>query len=223
MRRASITSLFLLLAAAAPSTERRVALTSVDRLLVIGPVAVTVSAGPAPALRTSDAGVSFDIQSGTLKLRSDARAADAPAVAVALTVPGLRSITVDGGGSVSVDRARGDRLVLLANGPGAIGVALVEEDDLEATAVGDGRITLAGKAARARLTTAGDAHIDAAGLTADELVLRMDGGEAAVRARYAATVTAVGKAKATIAGNASCTVRAPAGAQISCGPAKPVR
>jgi len=145
--------------------------------------------------------------------------ASGPAV-VTLSTTVLRSVAVSTGARVRVSRMRGQQVALSVTGTGAIDVAAVDADQLQATVVGTGTMTLAGRAGRARLLTNGPGTIDAGALVANDLTVRLDGpGETRARARYTAQVVDTGLGHVEVTGEAKCTVVAPAGGPVECGKA----
>ena len=106
------------------------------------------------------------------------------------------------------------------NGSGSLAVSEAGADELMATVIGAGQMTLAGHSQHARLLTNGPGTIDAAGLSVSDLTVRLDGsGETKANARYTAQVTTTGLGRVTVTGGAKCTVKAMAGGPVSCGTA----
>ncbi|MEG8021032.1 GIN domain-containing protein [Sphingomonas aerolata] len=123
-----------------------------------------------------------------------------------------------GGGRLTIDRMKGLRLDLAVSGAGSLAVNDAQADQLNATVIGTGRMTLAGRSARARLTVSGPGLIDATALAVDDLVVMQDGvGETRASARRTAQVTNGGAGSVTVAGTAACTVRAAATGPVICG------
>lgn len=159
-------------------------------------------------------------QGETLAVRvtgGNATRASGPAV-VTLSTTVLHTVTVSTGARVRVSRVRGQQVALSVTGTGAIDVAAVDADQLQATVIGTGTMTLAGRASRARLLTNGPGTIDAGALVADALTVGVDGpGETKAGARFTAQVTNTGLGHVAVIGSAKCTVVAPAGGAVECG------
>ncbi len=221
----------LLVPGTAGAASRSYSVGSFDRVRVDGPFRVEIHTGASPGAAV-DAGqalldrVEIVSEGETLAVRyrvgqwserGPSRRADAPAV-VRLSTGAVRTLLVGPGAEVTLDRARGQRVDLSVTGAGVLTVAAAEADQLAATVIGAGSITLAGHAGRARLLTDGPGTIDAGALVANDLTVRLDGsGETRAAARYTAQVTDTGLGRVTVTGPAKCTVTAPAGGQVACG------
>lgn len=229
--------LVLLLPTTARAAERKLFVSSFERIRVEGPFQVTVATGRSPAgsvtgdPRRLDA-VEVRLDGTTLVVRpvigrfeDQPRGADAAPVTVALATPVLVSAAVIGGGAVAIAGGPGGikttRLDLSVTGAGSIALTGADVDAANAQVIGEGRVTLAGRAARARLMLNGAGRIDADKLDASELVVRVDGpGETTARARYSATVTNTGLGRVAIAGTPKCVVKSGAGGPVTCGVAR---
>ena len=222
-------ALLALLSVPALAAERRVSVGSFDRVRVTGPFEVTHRLGSPGASVSGDARalerVEIRVDGTTLTIRAAGGAwgerpelgADGP-VTIALSSPALAAASVFAGGRLSAARMRGPRVDLSVSGSGALSVADVQADQVAATLVGTGTVTLAGRAARARLVGNGSGKIDAGGLDAGELTVLLDGpGEALASARHVARVTNTGLGNVAVAGNATCVVTARAGGVVKCG------
>jgi hypothetical protein len=220
----------LLMAAPAHAAERNWGIGSFDRLRVDGPFEVRVTTGGPPRARAqaSDPRVlerlSIEVRGGILVLRLQGegwagldKALDAPPV-ITLSSPTLSSVTLFSGSRVTVAGMKGARVALSVTGSGVVAVSGVETEALEATLIGTGSITAAGRASRARLSTNGPGSIDAAGLDASDLFVSVDGaGETRAKARYTAQIVSNGLGRITVGGSPKCTVRATAGGPVRCG------
>lgn len=217
-------------ATAAPAAERSVYLSSFAKLRVQGPFEVRVATGAAAAAtltgdRRAIDGIEVQVEGDTLILRNAIgrwqerpRAVAVQPVTIALTTPALAVASVTGGGRLSVTAMKGARLDLSVTGPGTIQVGEAAGDAVNATVIGGGSITLAGRAGTARLMTNGAGTIDAGGLEAGDLVVRVDGpGTTRARARFTASVVDTGLGQITVAGRPKCTVKADAGGPVTCG------
>ncbi|WP_240502208.1 head GIN domain-containing protein [Sphingomonas panacis] len=221
----------LCLAVPAAAEQRSFAIGSFDRVRIDGPFRVIVTLGGSPggsaegdARAISDLDVRVD--GGTLIVRAGLNGwgeqggmgrPSAPVVRV--STQAIRSIVTVGAAQVSVGGPfRGQRLDLSLTGSGTLAAPSIDADQLFATVLGSGTITLGGRAAKARLTTSGTASIAAASLVADDLTVRLDGnGAIDAQARYTAAVTTSGLGTVTVYGKPACTVNAVAGGPVSCG------
>jgi hypothetical protein len=219
----------IVLATPAVAADRSFAFGSFDRVRVDGPFRVIVTVGASPGGSASGDAHAIDnldvrVDGTTLTVRAGGNGwgeqqggASAPVIRVA--TPALRSIVAIGAGQVRVDGAwRGQRLDLSLTGSGSLSAPGIAADQLVATVLGSGTMTLGGRAARVRLTTSGTASVAAAALVANDLIVRLDGnGTIEAQARYTAAVTTTGLGAATIYGKPACTVHADAGGPVSCG------
>lgn len=216
----------------ADAAERRWPVGSFERVRVEGPVAVTIARGDPRAVASGDraalARLTVAVDGGTLVVRVAGAAwrgedvATDPIVVLSLATPRLASVMLVGGAPVTVAGMAGQRVDLTLNGGGSLSVDAIDTPALSATLVGGGTMTLAGRAATARLTANGAGTMAAEALHADMLsVQRVDSGETRATARYAATVVATQKGRVTVTGTTTCDVRATGGAVVHCGRAAP--
>ena len=209
----------------AQAAERRVDLSSFQKLRVEGPFLVTLTTGPSPrgllsgeteALR----GVETRLSDGTLVVRriagDGASSRGVGPVTLTLTAPPLSAITVIGGAQVTAEGMQGAALTLSIAGAGEIRVDRAEGDQLNAT-LGPAKLTIGGgRVAKARLLANGPVALAANGLEAGDLFVTLEGpGEIDARARYTATVTNAGLGRVTVEGTAKCRIMG--GGPVRCG------
>jgi hypothetical protein len=221
----------LLIAAPAQAAERSVVVTSFDRLRVDGPFDVRVATRRPPSaritgtIRASDA-VSVRVEGTTLivsvgpKGWNEVPALGTPSAPIVyLGTLTLRSATVIGGGNVQVDGPlRGQRIDLQVTGSGGLAIAALDADQLNATVLGPGTMTLGGRGGRVRLIGSGPGRLDAGALRGDDVTVRLEGpGAIHAQARYTADAISTGIGAITIYGKPACRVKATAGGPISCG------
>jgi hypothetical protein len=217
------------LAGAAPVTSRTVSVGSFDRIRVEGPFEVRVTIGSPRATIADDVneGVAVRVDGTTLSVRKGtggwgeqprgASGGGGPIV-VTLSTPSLVSASVAAGGRLTIEKMRGMKLDVTVSGNGSLALAAADTDQLNATLIGTGEMTLAGRAARARLVASGRGAIDATGLAVNDLTVHLDGvGDVKAAARYTAQVTNSGLGTVTVAGPAKCRVNAAAGGPVVCG------
>lgn len=221
----------LILSSPADAAQRRYVVSDYDRVRIDGPFDVRLTTRQAPGATADGSphatdGLDIRVEGTTLIVRAGnsgwgeqpARgAADAPVIT--LTTRDLRGAVVIGGGRLTIDgRVGAPRVDLQVSGAGELAVGALDTDQLVVTLLGDGTMTLAGRAGRARLSSSGAGTIAAAGLLSGDLVVRLDGnGRIGASARYTADVTTTGLGAATIYGKPACRTRAVAGGPISCG------
>ncbi|WP_347092492.1 GIN domain-containing protein [Sphingomonas parapaucimobilis] len=214
----------LVVATPALGAERRVDLSSFDKLRVEGPFRVIMTTGPSPRGALSGDGaalrqVEAQVMGSTLVVRragGGAEGGDAP-VTLTLIAPPLSGVTVIGGAQVTVQAMKGSALNMSVTGTGEVRVGRADGDQLAATLFGPARLTIeGGRVGKARLAANGPASIAAEALEAGDLTVTLDGpGEIAARARYMATVANGGLGKVTVAGTPKCRVTG--GGPVRCG------
>lgn len=222
--------LLLLTATPALAADRSFAIPSFERIRVEGPFDVRLATGRAPAASAtgdSDAlyALDVDVQGTTLVVRNRAIAATTRPKArtvptiVTLATPRLGAATVFGGGTLAITgKVTGQRVDVSVSGSGSLSAAGIEADQLLATIIGTGAMTLGGRAGKARLLASGAGGIDAGKLIADDLTVQVDGsGATTAAARYTANVTTAGIGGVTVLGTPACVVKSVAGGPIKCG------
>lgn len=220
-----------LLAAPADAAERSYSVGSYERVRVEGPFEVHIVAGASPhaSARGSEAMLArldLAVNGNTLAVRlgpggwgeTPRRAGGTSPVVVTLSSPRITSILLTAGATVTASKIAAQRIDLGVTGAGALTVDGAAADQLNAMLIGTGKLRLAGKAARARLTTNGPGTIDAADLAVNDLTVSVEGtGETRATAHYTAQVSTTGLGKVTVLGTAKCTVKAVADGPVVCG------
>jgi hypothetical protein len=233
MKRACLA--LLLVAVPVSAADRAYVVTDFDRVRVDGPFDVRVTTKGSPMARASGGLAATDaldirVEGTTLIVRAGSRgwaalprpgSTDAPVIT--LRTNALRGVTIIGGGKVAVTGPlRADRVDLQVTGAGSLVAPGLDADQVNATLLGEGSMTLGGRAGTARLTTSGAGVLTATRLVANDLVVRLDGtGNTTANARYTACVTTTGVGAAIVYGGAKCMVKAVAGGPISCGKGPP--
>lgn len=227
MRRVLLLAPILLTIGAAAPDERGFMLSEFDRIRVDGPFDVRVittgpSGGKATGSRRAIDRVRLRVDGMTLVVTTDTRGYEGygretggPAT---VTVRGqrLRAAFVNGGGSLTIEAMRAQRIDLGVNGSGRLDVRGIETDQLNASLTGTGTIAASGRALRARFASNGAGGIDATGLAVNDLtIVSQSAGNGSFSARNTADVTALGIGSVTVTGNATCRTRGPG--PIRCG------
>ncbi len=223
----------LLVPAASSAATRTVSVGSFERIRIDGPFEVRVETGRSPGATISGDGratedVDVRITGSTLIVGKGLNGWGEQAgqakgrVLVTLTTPALVGATVIGGGRVTITGMKAMRVDVSVSGAGSLSLAKADTDQLNATVIGTGQMTLGGRAARARLATSGPGVIDASTLDVGDLIVTVDGvGETKAKSRGSAQVTNAGLGSVTVTGPAKCVVKAPAGGPVICGPTSP--
>lgn len=216
----------IVIAAPSKSADRSYSVTDFNRVRVAGPYSVTLVTGVAPFARASGGQtgleqVSVAVEGQTLVIQanrlvtSDNRRPSGP-VTITVGTHDLSQAIVAGSGSLAIDRARGQKLVLGASGPASIRLANADVDTLDVTQLGDGGVKLAGRTNVLLARISGTGSLDAAALKVSDLTLSVTGSAtASAAATGKAQVTASGTASVTIAGSAACTAHVMGSASIS--------
>lgn len=223
-----------LLAALAPapaiSAARNYSVASFERIRVDGPFRVVLTTGQPPsATAEGDPQVTdtldIRVEGSTLIVRAgtggwgEQPARGRGSLVIRVSTGMIRGATLIGGGDLSiVGRLSGQRIDLALTGSGSLRADGLDADQLFASAIGAGRMTLGGRAAKARLATSGPVQLNAGGLVANDLTVRADGdGDLVAQARYTAAVSSAGVGSVTVYGKPACTVQGVPNGPVSCG------
>lgn len=220
---------FLAAAVAIPATaaDRNYSVTSFDRIRVEGPYAVNLTTNVAPFARASGSqrgldSVSLRVEGRTLHVRANRSAwgsdADKPAGAVTISVGthDLAHASVNGTGSLAIDKVRGLEFVLLVSGSGSGSVALADIDKLRVSVVGAAQAKVGGKAKLFTGNIRGAGVLDAAGLDANDVALTALGPVTLrATATNSAKITAAGVATVALEGGASCELKVTGSAVVT--------
>jgi hypothetical protein len=223
------------LPAAAHAAERVYAVSSFERLRVDGPFRVIVTTGVSPGGKAEGDPAATDqidmrVEGTTLILRSGSGGwSERPAGSgggtplIRLATPMLRAATMFGGGDVTINgKMRAQSVELSMTGSGTMRADGVDADQFVGTVTGSGTMTVAGRAAKVRLSTNGPSRMAAGALVAGDLTVRTDGnGEMIAQARYTAVIASAGVGSVTIYGTPTCTVRGNANGPVNCGNVTP--
>lgn len=214
-------ALAALLAPPAQAAERRWPVGSIERLRVEAPITVRVVTGGGNGVRgtaadraTLDA-LELRVDGNTLTIRAPRGNTNSAELVVA--TPRLDTVALFAAATVRVDALRGARVTVSTAGAGDIAIGRVEAERFDATLVGEGAITAAGRTVEARLAGNGPGTIDAAALVSERTMVQA-AGDLIIRAaaRSTAQVSAGPDAQVTIAGHPQCTVRAARPANVRC-------
>lgn len=219
----------------AAAADRTYSVSSFERIRIDGPFRVDLTLGKSPAAvaqgdtRNTDR-LDLRVEGDVLVVRAapgaweeQANSADAtrsPAITVIrLSTPTLRGAVVVGGGQLTISGPlRGQRIDLSLTGTGSLTASAIATDQLIALVTGSGTLTLAGTAAKARLSGNGTTRIQAGNLVAGDLTVRTDGnGETVARARYTANINAAGVGAVTVYDAPTCVVNKNVQGPVSCG------
>lgn len=210
-----------------PPAETRLMLTGYDRVRVDGPFTVRVVAEPSATNRivgepAAIATVEVRVEGQTLVVvparddRGRPIESTGAAPVIELRNDRLAAVALRGAGRIEVERTTAPRVDLTLTGDGTIRIGSLDSGSVQATLIGAGSMSLAGKGGQGRFMLNGPGTIDANALTIDALQVRSEGsGGGRYRARYTADVTATGAGAVTVAGSPQCRTRGTA--TIRCG------
>lgn len=230
MRRLALLPL-LVLTAAAPGDDRSFMVSGFDRVRVDGSYDVRVVTGASfSAVATGDADalrrLNLRVEGGTLIVATGAdalgaRSASGSAIVVRVSVPTpLRTALVNGGGRLTIDRMKSQRVELGVNGGGTMRVEGIDSGEVAATLTGAGSLAATGKSGRATFSSYGTGSVDASGLEVNDLTVRSNGsGSGSFAARYTARISALGLGAVSVTGAPKCTISGTA--PVTCGEAQP--
>ncbi|MBL0915921.1 MAG: DUF2807 domain-containing protein [Sphingopyxis sp.] len=231
-RWAALAATALLFTGPATAAEKRYGLTSFETIEVNADVVVEVTTrAPVSAIATGPQGeldrLVLETRDGRLVISEKKYAGDEKrtspqgVVTVRVNAANLRSATLAGAGSLTIDRLRGARVAVGLRGPGALSVGEIAADRLNVAMVGNGSMTLAGKAKAGQMTLSGANKLDAGRLAIDDLVTDSEGaGDHILNAVKTAAVTTRGIGETVVLGRPACTVRNIGSGSVTCGPKK---
>ncbi len=218
-----------LLAGAAPAAaaSRNYTVTSFDRIRVDGPYSVKVTTGRTPYARATGSASALDsllvrVEGRTLLIRRDPSAwggypgkAQEP-VELAVGTHDLSAASLNGAGSLGIDRVRGLTFELSAQGAGRADIGEVQADRLVVALTGTVTSHVAGKALKLTAIVRGASSLDASALSARDGVLSAEGpAQLSATLTGTARIDASGVAQVAIAGGAACTVKTLGSATVS--------
>jgi hypothetical protein len=221
----------------AGAEQRRLGLTSFDRIEVAGDMTVEVVNGHSIFALVDGSADALDtlevtVENRVLRIRQlsmgrfGPRRANAGPVSVRVSAQNLRGAALQGAGRLTVEGLRGDQVALWLNGAGQLDVRGIDAQTLVLRSTGNGTMTLAGRARNAGASISGGGTIIADALTAEALTVTSTGsGAHRFTATRTAEVTISGLGGVTVAGRPRCTVRNLSSGSVVCGtplmPAEP--
>jgi hypothetical protein len=217
------------LASPAAAEQRRVGLTSFDRIEIAGNMTVEIRAdhrinavidGSRDALDS----MQVEVVNRTLYVRQLAvgtfgpRRADVGPVVVRIAAQNLRAVQLHGAGAVNVVGLRGPETQIFLNGPGQLTVSGIAVETLLVRTSGNGTMTLAGRARNVQAALNGGGGVNALALSADALrVVAVGPGSSQFTAVRTADVQVNGTGGLTVDGRPNCTVRNLSSGTVRCG------
>jgi hypothetical protein len=208
------------------AATRNYSVTSFERVRVEWPYAISLVTNSAPFARASGTqtaldAVSIRVEGTTLIIQANRSAwggsnASPGPVLIAVGTHDLRTASISGSGSLSIDRVRGLEFALSVGGAAEGRVANADVDRFKLAVNGSGKVTLSGKAPALTATVLGPAVVDATGFLSKDAIIAAQGASTVTfTATNSAKITAAGTANVAVSGNPACTVKALGSATVS--------
>ena len=217
----------LTLAAPAGAATRNFGITSFTKIRVEGAYRVTLATNVAPFAKASGSPAALDrvaveLRGDTLVVQASQAwgggypGADPGPVDITIGTHDLTSATVNGAGSLSIDRVKGLSFAYSIEGSGAGDIGSVAVDQLNVSVIGTAVATIAGHTGKLVALVRGVSSLDAAALTTPNAAISADGPTTvAVDVTDTATINGWGPATIRLTGTPSCTVKVQGSASVS--------
>lgn len=138
-------------------------------------------------------------------------------VRIAVTLPAITRVSVEGAGEVTLDRAVGDSFEGAIGGSGTLAIGQLQVTRANLTVNGSGDLDAEGTAEEVAVTINGSGEVHAEGLRAGAATVEIAGsGEVDLYALEQAEVSVTGSAEVNIGGTAVCTVTQTGSSEIWC-------
>ncbi len=215
------------LAAPAGAATRNFGITGFEKVRIEGPYKIVLSTGVAPFARATGSAAALDkvaieVRGNTLVVHNSRSswggfpAANAGPVEIALGTHDLRAVSLNGSGTIAIDRVKGLSFDLSVQGSGVGSIGRAAVDQLSLNLGGTASATVAGKAAKMTAVVRGNSSLDASALRVADAVLGAEGA-ATVKAdiRNAVKIDGSGPATVTLSGKPACTLRVSGSVSVS--------
>jgi hypothetical protein len=170
--------------------------------------------GTAADRATLDA-LDLRVDGNTLTIRAPRGSTASADLTVA--TPRLDTVALFSPATVRVDTLQGARAAVSIAGAGNVTIGRIDAERFDATLVGEGTLTAAGRVTEARVAGNGPGTIDTAAVSAERVTIQA-AGDLIVRAaaRSTARITAGPDAQVTMTGHPQCTIRTATPANVRC-------
>ena len=215
------------LCAPAEAATRNFGITDFTRIRVDGPFRVQLSTGVAPFASASGSPaaldrISVEMQGSTLVVHPNQGSwggypgADVGPIEIKVGTHDLTAASINGAGTLAIDRVRGLKFDLSVQGSGAAGINQADVDQLSIGIAGTAGAVVAGRAGKMTAIVRGISSLDSAGLVTRDATIGAEGA-ATVKASVtnAVTVDGSGPATITLSGGPACTLRVSGSASVS--------
>jgi hypothetical protein len=217
----------LAFASPAAAATRSFTITSFDKVRVDGPFRISLTTGIAPFARATGSPsaidrVAIEVRDDTLVIRTNLDSwggypgQDIGPVELILGTHDIRSASLVGSGSVTIDKVSGLSFDLSVQGSGVGEIGDAAVDQLRVSVVGTASAKLTGHAGKLTAFARGITAIDASALEAKDATIGAEGA-ATIKADVAGTakVDAAGPATIALAGRPACTLHMIGSASIT--------
>ncbi len=220
----------LVLAGCSPAhaATKSYSVTDVSRLRIAGPFDVHVHVGPSASVRATGPQEAIDRLS-VEQHEEVLVVAPLPGgwggwpmgfhgnLVVDVTMPSLDQAAVTGSGTTTIDRVKGEALMLALSGSGSLTVSGIQVTQLTATTTGSGTMTLAGRVVGAKAVLTGSGDLKGEQLLADDAVANLVGsGDLSIGARHTAKGSLAGPGDLSIIGPAACAISRTGSGDVHC-------
>lgn len=205
-----------MMAEPAAAATRSFGVSGFDRIRVDGPFKVSLATGRAPFARASGStaeldGIAVDVQGRTLVVhtsQSKWSSASGQPVTIEIGTHDLTAATLNGAGTLAIDKIKGLSFGLTIVGSGAVAIAQANVDKLNVAVSGTSNAAIGGKAKQMVATVRGISTLDAAQLAVKDATIGVDGA-ATVSAQVtnAVKVSGSGPGSVTLTGRPACTLK----------------
>lgn len=207
---------------AAQAAERRFAVAGFDAVRLSGSDHVVVTAGSVPSVVASGdpaavAALRIEVRGGTLHVDRLPGSYRDRGATVAVTMPRLVKLTLDGSGSIRARGVAAPRFAAEESGSGSISIEDLRTAEMRLEMSGSGSITAVGTSPQLRIDASGSGTIDATRVSARDLDVTSS-GSSTVRARASgrATIGSSGSGSVDIDGAADCRVTKNGSGSVRC-------
>ena len=220
----------LAIACAAPAAAgtRNFGITSFERIRVEGPFKVQLTTGVAPFAKASGSAaglerVAIDVIGQTLVVHGNVSAwggysssDDVGPVEVNIGTHDLTAATLNGSGSLQIDRVKALSFNAAVQGSGQLGIGQADVDQLNVAMIGSASSVMGGRAGTLKLTARGVSSFDGSALVAKDATIGAEGAST-IKALVtnSARVEGAGPATVTLSGNPACTSRLSGAATVA--------
>ena len=213
---------------AAEASGRRYSITSFDRIQVDGSFDVTLTTGRSGSavasgdMRAIDR-LSLEVQGRTLVVRANQSAwsggypgQSSGPVEIELGTHELTTASLNGSGTLHIDKVKAMTFDLSVQGAGAAGIAQADIDQLRIAVGGTGTVLVAGKSGKLAAVVRGLSTLDASKLAAKDAEIGAEGpANVLASVSNAAKIDGSGVASVTLSGKPACTARMIGSATLS--------